>query len=123
MKKKSSLWSSFPLVTVRDWVKTKNHAIYRLGIDVWFAVIGGSLGACKLQWSLDYADRLKKCVIIASAPKLSAQMLPLMKLPRQSFCLIPISIMDVIWKMTAIKTWLDSGIMVRSYYVFYLKKP
>jgi homoserine O-acetyltransferase len=34
----------FPLVTVRDWVKTQAMLSDRLGIDVWYSVIGGSLG-------------------------------------------------------------------------------
>src|SRR5690606_24412840 len=34
----------FPLVTVRDWVKTQALLSDRLGIDIWDAIIGGSLG-------------------------------------------------------------------------------
>ena len=37
----------FPLVTVRDWVKTQAMLSDRLGIDVWYSIIGGSLGACR----------------------------------------------------------------------------
>lgn len=37
-----------------------------------------------MQWSVDYPDRLKKCVIIASAPKLSAQNIAFNEVARQS---------------------------------------
>jgi len=75
----------FPLVTVRDWVKTQAILSDHLGIQVWSAVIGGSLGGMQaLQWSVDYPDRLQKCVIIASAPKLSAQNIAFNEVARQS---------------------------------------
>ena len=42
----------FPLVTVRDWVKTQAMLSDRLGIEVWYSIIGGSLGGMQaLQWS------------------------------------------------------------------------
>lgn len=57
----------------------------RLGISVWYAVVGGSLGGMQaLQWSVDYPDRLQKCVVIASAPKLSAQNIAFNEVARQS---------------------------------------
>lgn len=75
----------FPLVTVRDWVKTQAMLSDRLGISVWYAVVGGSLGGMQaLQWSVDYPDRLQKCVVIASAPKLSAQNIAFNEVARQS---------------------------------------
>ncbi len=57
----------------------------RLGVSVWYAVVGGSLGGMQaLQWSVDYPDRLQKCVVIASAPKLSAQNIAFNEVARQS---------------------------------------
>lgn len=75
----------FPLVTVRDWVKTQKLLSERLGIDVWHAIVGGSLGGMQaLQWSIDYPDALKNCVVIASTPKLSAQNIAFNEVARQS---------------------------------------
>lgn len=66
--------SDFPPVTVKDWVKTQAMLADHLGIECWSAVIGGSLGGMQsLQWSVDYPHRLRHAVVIAAAPKLSAQ--------------------------------------------------
>ncbi|MBO6225035.1 MAG: homoserine O-acetyltransferase [Psychrobacter sp.] len=75
----------FPLVTIKDWVKTQAILSDRLGIEVWHAVVGGSMGGMQaLQWSVDYPDRLKRCVVIASTPKLSAQNIAFNEVARQS---------------------------------------
>ncbi|KRU21429.1 homoserine O-acetyltransferase MetX [Psychrobacter piscatorii] len=75
----------FPLITIKDWVKTQAMLSDRLGIDVWHAIVGGSMGGMQaLQWSVDYPDRLKRCVMIASTPKLSAQNIAFNEVARQS---------------------------------------
>ena len=75
----------FPLVTIKDWVKTQAMLSDRLGIDTWHAIVGGSMGGMQaLQWSIDYPDRLKRCVVIASTPKLSAQNIGFNEVARQS---------------------------------------
>jgi homoserine O-acetyltransferase len=75
----------FPLVTVRDWVNVQARLADRLGIQVWHAVVGGSLGGMQaLQWAVDYPHRLKNCAIIASTPKLSAQNIAFNEVARQS---------------------------------------
>ncbi|MHB1644787.1 MAG: alpha/beta fold hydrolase, partial [Acidithiobacillus sp.] len=63
----------FPMVTVRDWVKTQAELADYLGIEQWAAVVGGSLGGMQvMQWSMDYPERLRHAVVIAAAPKLTA---------------------------------------------------
>ena len=75
----------FPLITIKDWVKTQAMLSDRLGIDVWHAIVGGSMGGMQaLQWSVDYPERLKRCVVIASTPKLSAQNIAFNEVARQS---------------------------------------
>lgn len=75
----------FPLITIKDWVATQVLLSNRLGIDVWHAIVGGSMGGMQaLQWSVDYPERLKRCVIIASTPKLSAQNIAFNEVARQS---------------------------------------
>lgn len=75
----------FPIVTVRDWVESQARLADVLGIDVWAAVVGGSLGGMQaLRWSLDYPDRVKHAVVIASTPKLTAQNIAFNEIARKA---------------------------------------
>lgn len=77
--------ADFPLITIKDWVKTQVMLSDYLGINKWHAIIGGSMGGMQaLQWSVDYPDRLSRAVIIASTPKLSAQNIAFNEVARQS---------------------------------------
>ncbi|MBE9563249.1 MAG: homoserine O-acetyltransferase [Proteobacteria bacterium] len=75
----------FPIVTVKDWVKSQARLSDILDISQWLAVIGGSLGGMQaLQWAIDYPNNLKYCVIIAAAPKLTAQNIAFNEVARQA---------------------------------------
>jgi homoserine O-acetyltransferase len=75
----------FPIVTVGDWVRSQARLADVLGIERWAAVVGGSLGAMQaLQWAIDYPDRLKHALLIATAPKLSAQNIAFNEVARQA---------------------------------------
>lgn len=64
----------FPVVTVEDWVNAQARLADALGIECWAAVMGGSLGGMQaLSWTIQYPERLRHCVAIATTPKLSAQ--------------------------------------------------
>ncbi|MGQ5521722.1 homoserine O-succinyltransferase MetX [Chitinimonas sp. PSY-7] len=64
----------FPVVVVNDWVQSQAKLADRLGIDKWAAVIGGSLGGMQaLRWTVTFPHRVRHCINIASAPKLTAQ--------------------------------------------------
>jgi homoserine O-acetyltransferase len=64
----------FPVVTVEDWVHAQARLADTLGIECWAAVMGGSLGGMQaLSWAIQYPQRLRHCIAIAAAPKLSAQ--------------------------------------------------
>ena len=64
----------FPVVTVEDWVEAQARLASRLGIDQFAAVMGGSLGGMQaLQWTIDQPERVRNALVIAAAPKLSAQ--------------------------------------------------
>lgn len=77
--------ADFPLVTIKDWVLTQKMLADRLKIDTWHAVVGGSMGGMQaLKWAIDFPTRLKKCVVIASTPKLSAQNIAFNEVARQS---------------------------------------
>lgn len=57
-----------------DWVNSQAVLADELNIQQWAAVVGGSLGAMQaMQWAISLPDRIKHALIIASAPKLSAQ--------------------------------------------------
>lgn len=75
----------FPVVTVRDWVKSQQRLGQQLGISQWAAVIGGSLGGMQvLQWAIDYPDQLRHALVIAAAPRLSAQNIAFNEVARQA---------------------------------------
>lgn len=75
----------FPIVTVKDWVRSQARLADALGIDQWAAVIGGSLGGMQaMQWAIDFPQRLRHCVAIAAAPKLSAQNIGFNEVARQA---------------------------------------
>ncbi len=75
----------FPIITVRDWVKSQLRLMDRLQIAQWAAVIGGSLGGMQvLRWAISYPRRLHHAVAIAAAPKLSAQNIAFNEVARQS---------------------------------------
>jgi len=57
----------------------------RLKIGKWAAVIGGSLGGMQvLRWAISYPERLRNAIVIAAAPKLSAQNIAFNEVARHS---------------------------------------
>jgi len=80
----------FPIVAVRDWVTSQARLADVLGIQQWAAVVGGSLGGMQvLRWSIQYPERLRHAVVIASAPKLSAQNIAFNEVARQAIAKDP----------------------------------
>ncbi len=80
----------FPVVTVRDWVNSQARLMDRLGISQWAAIIGGSLGGMQvMRWSISYPERLRHAIMIAVAPKLSAQNIAFNEVARQSITADP----------------------------------
>ena len=75
----------FPSLRVRDWVNSQALLADRLGISVWAAVVGGSLGGMQaMRWAVEYPQRIKHCIVIASALKLSAQNIAFNEIARQA---------------------------------------
>ena len=82
--------SSFPVVTVEDWVSAQAQLADRLGIDCFAAVMGGSLGAMQaLQWALSYPARIRNAIVVAAAPQLSAQNIAFNEVARQAITTDP----------------------------------
>jgi homoserine O-acetyltransferase/O-succinyltransferase len=66
--------ADFPVVTVEDWVNAQALLLSALRIQTLAAVMGGSLGGMQaLSWTLQYPDRVRHAVVIASAPNLTAE--------------------------------------------------
>ncbi len=75
----------FPPMRVRDWVHSQARLADYLGIECWAAVIGGSLGGMQaMRWSLEFPQRIRHCIVIAAALKLSAQNLAFNEVARQA---------------------------------------
>ncbi|HYD55426.1 MAG TPA: homoserine O-acetyltransferase [Burkholderiales bacterium] len=82
--------ADFPVVTVEDWVEAQARLADRLGIERFAAVIGGSLGAMQaMQWALSYPERVRHSIVVASAPKLSAQNIAFNEVARQAIMTDP----------------------------------
>ena len=82
--------AQFPLVTVEDWVEAQARLADDLGIEQFAAVIGGSLGAMQaLQWTMSYPERVRHALVIAAAPKLSAQNIAFNEVARQAITTDP----------------------------------
>ena len=82
--------ADFPIVAVVDWVHAQARLADLLGIDSWAAVMGGSLGGMQaLRWSITYPERVRNAIIIAAAPKLSAQNIAFNDVARQAILTDP----------------------------------
>jgi homoserine O-acetyltransferase len=82
--------ADFPVVTVEDWVHAQARLADALGIERFAAVMGGSLGAMQaLQWTLSYPERVRHALVIAAAPRLSAQNIAFNEVARQAIMTDP----------------------------------
>ncbi len=60
--------SRFPIVSIRDMVRAQQLLTDHLGVDQWFSVIGGSMGAMLvLEWAVMFPDRVHSAVALSSA--------------------------------------------------------
>ena len=75
----------FPPLRARDWVNSQAMLADHFGIRQWAAVIGGSLGGMQvMRWALEYPDRIRHAIVIASTMKLSAQNIAFNELARNA---------------------------------------
>jgi homoserine O-acetyltransferase len=82
--------ADFPVVTVEDWVDSQARLVEALGITQLAAVMGGSLGGMQaLNWSLQYPDKLRHAVVIASAPNLNAENIAFNEVARRAIVTDP----------------------------------
>jgi homoserine O-acetyltransferase len=82
--------ADFPVVTVEDWVSAQVRLLDRLGIAQLAAVMGGSLGGMQaLSWTLQYPERVRHAVVVASAPNLTAENIAFNEVARRAIVTDP----------------------------------
>jgi homoserine O-acetyltransferase len=82
--------ADFPVVTVEDWVNAQARLLDALGIQQLAAVMGGSLGGMQaLSWTLQYPERVKHAVVVASAPNLNAENIAFNEVARRAIVTDP----------------------------------
>ena len=82
--------ANFPVVTVEDWVNAQALLLDALGIQTLAAVMGGSLGGMQaLSWTLQYPNRVRHAVVVASAPNLTAENIAFNEVARRAIVTDP----------------------------------
>ena len=74
----------FPIVTIRDIVRSQAKLLEHLGVKKLYAAIGASIGGMQaFNWALQFPERVQRAIVIGTAP-LNALGLALNHLQRQS---------------------------------------
>ncbi|WP_332741362.1 homoserine O-succinyltransferase MetX [Hydrogenophaga sp.] len=82
--------ADFPVVTVEDWVDAQARLLDAMGIQTLAAVMGGSLGGMQtLAWTLQYPERVRHAVVVASAPNLTAENIAFNEVARRAIVTDP----------------------------------
>ncbi len=82
--------ADFPVVTVEDWVDAQARLLDAMGIQTLAAVMGGSLGGMQtLSWTLQYPERVRHAVVVASAPNLTAENIAFNEVARRAIVTDP----------------------------------
>ena len=82
--------SRFPVVTIRDMVRSQARLMQYLGIDVWHAVVGGSMGGMQvLEWGITYSRRVRSLIPIAACVQATAQQIAWGAIGRRAIKLDP----------------------------------
>ena len=77
--------SSFPIITVNDWVNSQKKLMDFLKIPSWRFIVGGSLGGMQaFQWTIQYPSLFRNAIGVSPAPKLTAQNIAFNEVARQA---------------------------------------
>ncbi|MBN8485583.1 MAG: homoserine O-acetyltransferase [Sphingomonadales bacterium] len=80
----------FPVITIRDMVRTLVALLDSLGIDQLHAVIGGSMGGMQaLSFAANWPERTRAVLVIASTARHSAQNIAFHEVGRQAIMADP----------------------------------
>ena len=81
---------NFPVVSIRDMVRTQARVADALGIACWHAVIGGSMGGMQaLEWGVMYPERVGRLVAMATCTAATAQQIAWWSTGRRAIALDP----------------------------------
>jgi homoserine O-acetyltransferase len=73
--------SRFPRITIRDQVVVEAALADLLGIDSWYAVVGGSMGGMRvLEWAVGFPERVSRAIAVAVGATASAEQIALCSL-------------------------------------------
>ena len=82
--------SSFPVVSIRDIVRTQAAVADHLGIRRWHCVVGGSMGGMQvLEWGIMFPERCASLVPIATTVAATAQQIAYSSIERNAIALDP----------------------------------
>jgi homoserine O-acetyltransferase len=66
--------SRFPVTTIRDQVALEVALADELGIDRWYAVVGGSMGGMRvLEWAVGHRERVGRAIVISVGAQATAE--------------------------------------------------
>lgn len=84
-------WGSrFPALTVRDQVAAEVRLADVLGVDRWYAVVGGSAGGMRaLEWAVEHPHRVERLFLLATSAQASAEQLALSSLQQTAITADP----------------------------------
>jgi homoserine O-acetyltransferase len=82
--------SSFPVVSIRDMVRSQALVADELGVRSWRCVVGGSMGGMQvLEWGVMYPERCRALVPIATTVSATAQQIAYSAIQRNAIALDP----------------------------------
>jgi len=82
--------SRFPVVSIRDVVRTQAAVADHLGIARWRSVMGGSMGGMQvLEWGVMYPDRVSSLGALCTTPAATAEQIAWSAVGRQAIQLDP----------------------------------
>ncbi len=80
----------FPVVTIRDMVRTQASLADHLGVARWLTVIGGSMGGMQvLEWGIAFPSRVRSLIPVATCAQSSAQQIAWNAVGRRAIRLDP----------------------------------
>src|SRR3954468_6862118 len=82
--------SRFPVISIRDMVRSQVAVANDLGVKQWLAVVGGSMGGMQvLEWGVMFPERARALVAMSTAVAASAQQIAWWSTGRRAIRLDP----------------------------------
>jgi homoserine O-acetyltransferase len=80
----------FPVVTIRDMVRTQAALADHLRVDRWLAVVGGSMGGMQVvEWAVMFPHRVKAIAALATNTAATAEQIAFSSVQRHTIALDP----------------------------------